>query len=471
MKTKFTSVALVALGLISTNLPAQNIFNGEPVQVVGSFNGYATAPYNTDYRTTAFRRVSVATGTPTDGRGQWATTINVQASGGDAVPVNMAGGSGAGFLFITGPTPNRYQNKWAFSGVGQGALNGINTCVFGNPGEDMGLNMNTAGRYTFIMNDCGYTATNARYYVAYTQNAPVTVSRTSQVVNANGTITVNITSSLAPSTGENIFVRYVYGAAADFSGSTATTAIQATGSGITWTATIPAPPASNTVKYYVYTSTRSLALLNTGGAVGEVDESLSAIRYDDNAGLNYTQAVVLPVSLSSFTGTLSNGAIALNWKTATELNAASFEVEKLNGTWGKIGSVLATNNANGGSYSFVDASLSNSNVYRLKSIDKDGTSSYSNAISVNSNAINANIKVYPTIVSDGTVNIRLQQPTISKISIGVLSIDGKLLQNKTIDVAAGTVTVQHQMGNLQKGIYIVKVATSKETKSFEIVVE
>ena len=49
---------------------AQNIFSGEPVQVVGSFNGYTTTPYGSDYRTTSFRRVSVNTGIPTDGRGQ-----------------------------------------------------------------------------------------------------------------------------------------------------------------------------------------------------------------------------------------------------------------------------------------------------------------------------------------------------------------------------------------------------------------
>ena len=68
---------------IPSNGIAQNIFSGEPVQVVGSYNGYSTTPYNSDYRTTGYRKISTTTSNPSDGRGQWATTINVQNSGGN----------------------------------------------------------------------------------------------------------------------------------------------------------------------------------------------------------------------------------------------------------------------------------------------------------------------------------------------------------------------------------------------------
>ena len=86
--------------------------------MVGSFNGYVTTPYNSDYRTTGYRKVSTTASNPSDGRGQWATTINVQNLGGDVTPANMTGGGGNGFLFISGPSSNRFQNKWVFSGVG-----------------------------------------------------------------------------------------------------------------------------------------------------------------------------------------------------------------------------------------------------------------------------------------------------------------------------------------------------------------
>ena len=92
--------AFITFVLFSSSVYGQNIYFGEPVQVVGSFNGYNVNPYNSDYRTTTFRRVSTSSSFPTDGRGQWATTINVQNSGGNVTPVNMTGGGGNGFLFI-----------------------------------------------------------------------------------------------------------------------------------------------------------------------------------------------------------------------------------------------------------------------------------------------------------------------------------------------------------------------------------
>ena len=163
IKTVFVFIFLFYFNFIN----AQNIFNGEPVQVVGQMNGYSTAAGSNS----THRRVSIATN-QTDGRGQWVKTYNVQSSGGDFVPITMSGGGSNGFLFISGPSGNRYANKWTFSGVGSGAVNAVNNLSAYNSGNDMGLNMSTAGRYTFVFNDVGYTGTNAKYYVAYTTAAP-----------------------------------------------------------------------------------------------------------------------------------------------------------------------------------------------------------------------------------------------------------------------------------------------------------
>jgi hypothetical protein len=111
VKTKKLILFLSFLILFFTNsIFAQNIFSGEPIQVVGQMNSYSTAAASNS----SYRRISVATGTPTDGRGQWVKTYNVQSSGGDFTPRSMSGGGGNGFLFISGPSSNRFQNKWVF---------------------------------------------------------------------------------------------------------------------------------------------------------------------------------------------------------------------------------------------------------------------------------------------------------------------------------------------------------------------
>ena len=93
------------------NLFAQNIFSGEPIQVVGSMNSYST----TTASNSIYRRVSVNIGNPVDGRGQWVKTYSAAATGANVTNSNMGGGSGNGFLFISGPASNRFQNKWVFS--------------------------------------------------------------------------------------------------------------------------------------------------------------------------------------------------------------------------------------------------------------------------------------------------------------------------------------------------------------------
>jgi hypothetical protein len=95
LKVFFSLLILAKIGLNSSN--AQYIFGLEPIQVVGQMNGYSTAAGSNS----SYRKVSVTSGNPTDGRGQWFKTYNVQSSGGDFTPRNMTGGGGSGFLFIS----------------------------------------------------------------------------------------------------------------------------------------------------------------------------------------------------------------------------------------------------------------------------------------------------------------------------------------------------------------------------------
>ncbi len=446
---------------------SQNIFSGEPVQVVGSFNGYATTPYNSDYRTTAYRRITTTTGTPTDGRGQWKTTINVQTSGGDVTPVNMAGGGGNGFLFISGPSGNRFQNKWVFSGVGQAALDAINTTntVF-NAGNDMGLNMSTVGSYTFVFNDAGYTATNASYYVAYTIRNPVTVTRTSDVANLNGSITVNIAINQLISPQENIYVRSVIGIGNDFSGATSTAIVQATGSGLSYAATIAPPPSNSVVKYYVFSSTKTLAQLS---ADPEFDRSLSAISVDDNAGANYSTNVTLPLQLTYFKGEVKNGNALLAWQTSFEKQFKQFEIEKnVNAAWMNIGVITGNQNGLGSSYSFDAGTINGKSVYRLKMLDNDGRFAYSSIVVIDANSKNE-LTLLGNPIKDA-IRIGINNATATNYEALLYTIEGKLIQSMNYKHAGGYSTFEMNVPSLLSGTYILKMSTlGNVSKTFTVV--
>jgi ligand-binding sensor domain-containing protein len=123
----------------------------------------------------------------------------------------------------------------------------------------------------------------------------------------------------------------------------------------------------------------------------------------ENAGVVVfnENGVVIPVELTSFTSSVNENEVTLNWQTATETNNSGFEIQRnthLNplsrgeaegrGVWRNIGFI----NGNGTttepqSYSFVDKELEAGKYqYRLKQIDFDGTFEYSKTIEVEVNA-------------------------------------------------------------------------------------
>ena len=102
----------------------------------------------------------------------------------------------------------------------------------------------------------------------------------------------------------------------------------------------------------------------------------------------------LPVDLSSFTASVNEDVVTLKWETATEVNNNGFEVQRAsgnqqkdNGSWQKIGFVSGSGNSNSpNSYSFSDQPQGGTSFsYRLKQIDNDGNYKYYDAITVTLN--------------------------------------------------------------------------------------
>lgn len=476
IKNKVSLLILLFIGCsaLVKSADAQNIFSGERVQVVGSYNGYVTNPYGSDYRTSTYRRLSVVSGTPTDGRGQWATTINIQNSGGDATPINMSGGGSNGFLFISGPSSDRFQNKWVFSGIGQAAVGAINTISAFNSGNDMGLNMNTTGYYTMIFNDCGYTQTNAKFYVGFTENSPVSVSHNANSF-VSGAVVVDIATSDAPSTEEKVYVRYWVGTN-DFS--TGTSVVEATGSNTNWSANITGLNCLETVYYYVFTSTRTLTQINAGN---EFDRSLAILRYDDNAGSNYSFTLV-PNAIT--TVSLPSNPICAN--TTTTLTANGVSGTNANVNWytgpGATGTNLGTGatlpnvgpglyyaNVTGGCTTPAETSV---NVYAFPG-NSESTVSICNSYLWNGTTYKASGDYYYNTTGAGgcdsvaTLHLTILSVTSDYTSVNVTGCNGSATGSITINPTYGVSPFTYRIGTV--GSYVsTNIFTGLKAGSYRV---
>jgi len=142
---------------------------------------------------------------------------------------------------------------------------------------------------------------------------------------------------------------------------------------------------------------------------------------------------IIPVELTSFTSTIVNGDIQLDWITATETNNQGFEVQRRNENieYQQIGYVPGYGTTTQvQKYSYVDSKVVSGNYfYRLKQIDFDGTINYSNELSITitapidflleqnyPNPFNPSTKIKYQIAETGFVSLRVYDVLGSEIT-------------------------------------------------------
>jgi hypothetical protein len=190
-------------------------------------------------------------------------------------------------------------------------------------------------------------------------------------------------------------------------------------------------------------------------------------------------ATSIPVELTSFTASVIDGSVVLNWSTATELNNSGFEIERKqvfssqspvnNQNWVSIGFV----NGNGTTteksfYSFIDDNPEQGkSFYRLKQIDFDGTFEYSNVIYVINNSVTyfSLEQNFPNPFNPSTI-IKYSVPSVISTEGRNLNITIKVFDVLGNEIAtlvneekpAGIYEVQFDASKLTSGVYFYRIA-------------
>jgi len=253
------SAVLLAFAML---LPVPAAHAWSQVNIPGDWDGWNPS----DGAPWSLTEVS-APGTPA-GQTWWTNYIHVASSGG-----NTTTGSHA-FKVVGNQS---WANNWGGNTV---VLDNLSTLTWSSANNGT-LNASNAGYYNFrILNPNPPSSATATVAVMYTVSPPVTVkvaSQTPQSPQTNNTVTIGLTLGASPSSQENFYVRYTTNAW----GSSFIT--EASGSGTSWSATIPAMPNGIEVEYYAFSST---ATTNGGLNTGTAD--LLTLNLDGNGGNNYS---------------------------------------------------------------------------------------------------------------------------------------------------------------------------------------
>jgi hypothetical protein len=145
----------------------------------------------------------------------------------------------------------------------------------------------------------------------------------------------------------------------------------------------------------------------------------------------------LPVELTAFTGAAQASTVALKWATASEKNSGYFQVERASAEapeqYKAIGQVVAAGRStHTQAYSFVDAQPMAQGYYRLKQVDKDGSSAYSPVVAVRATPALA-LQAYPnptnghlTVTGPADTHFALFNQMGQAVQQGTLSQTGTL---------------------------------------------
>jgi hypothetical protein len=223
-----------------------------------------------------------------------------------------------------------------------------------------------------------------------------------------------------------------------------------------------------------------------------LDESLVPIRWNDVAlnwyDITYSAAITDPVlntvkfnvsnndDYFTFWALQENGAIGLpikliffksdcqknivNWVTGTEINNDYFVLEGSNNgfMWSKIESVSGMGNKSTETFYEVDISENLWSYYRLKQVDFDGTSTYSNIITGCNSSKDVEIRLFPN-PNDGRFLITHD----SEYTFEIYDILGKMVWNNISN------EINFDLRSLNLGEYIVKMYNSERNMNLKFV--
>ncbi|HMJ48421.1 MAG TPA: T9SS type A sorting domain-containing protein, partial [Ferruginibacter sp.] len=278
-----------------------------------------------------------------------------------------------------------------------------------------------------VTNDGPFVVTSPNTAVVWAGNSTQTVSWNVANTNAPGGINTQFVDILMSTDGGYTYPSII---------------LSNTPNDGTQSITVPNIPTTTTVRFMIK-------------AVGNI--------YFDISDVDFTITQPIPIGLLSFTVISGKEQLQLNWVTTQEINNKGFEILRSEGNTNnfvQIGFVKgAGNNNTDKKYSITDNNIRKGvdYFYQLRQVDLDGHPSYS---SVQRGRINEDGR-FTMVISPNPVvndlNISLNGLSKESFTITVSDMTGKTISSQSYNNTAGSKSLQMDMQNMVKGVYVLKV--------------
>jgi len=183
-----------------------------------------------------------------------------------------------------------------------------------------------------------------------------------------------------------------------------------------------------------YLATSSLVNLSGITTINFTVDANAASAASNRFRIVFMPATVLPVKFSSIKAYPVNNNIHVDWKVQNDVSIVKYEVEKsLNGIEFSILNTTAKNTS--GSYTWIDAAAAaGRNFYRIKSIDGDGSVSYSPVVSVLVERGVTHFTIEPNPVKGNSIHLHFANQASGIYQINLINTAGQLLYSSKLQI-------------------------------------
>ncbi len=186
--------------------------------------------------------------------------------------------------------------------------------------------------------------------------------------------------------------------------------------------------------------------------------------------INYASLSMLPIKIVSFDATKNGSTVNISWTASENESGDFFVIEK--SVDGKNFTAIAkveTNDFKGAStYSAVDNASTGTTYYRLKTVNRDNSVSYSKVVIVKGDDASVNVKVLNNPAT-ANLNVSYKSSNQANTTIKVFSMSGAQVYQSNINASAGTNNISIPVNQLQNGSYVLVIDSIQGKKSIQFV--